>query len=89
MNAERLGTHVAKGYGEGLFITSACSHANLWAVIMDAGTRYTGQVGGWGGPCPPAQLPTCRCMHRCCAGHAGGCWRSMRAHGRQSQGFKI
>lgn len=59
VNAERLGTHVAKGYGEGLFITSACSHAGLWAVIMDAGTRYTGQVAALKGPlipCLPAPV---------------------------------
>ena len=35
---------MAKGYGEGLFITCVCSHASLWAVIMDAGTRFTAQV---------------------------------------------
>ncbi|CAM0948479.1 unnamed protein product [Alopecurus aequalis] len=40
----RLEQHVAKGRKDGLMISSISSCDNLWAVIMDAGTRFTDQV---------------------------------------------
>ncbi|KAH7293652.1 hypothetical protein KP509_28G035000 [Ceratopteris richardii] len=40
----RMYQYVHKGYEDGLFISSVASCANLWALIMDAGTRFTGQV---------------------------------------------
>lgn len=40
----RLDVHVAKGYADGLYISSVCACCELWAVIMDAGTGYTDQV---------------------------------------------
>ena len=45
VSMDRLNTHVAKGYAENLHITSVAACGNLWAVIMDAGTRFTAQVG--------------------------------------------
>ncbi|CAN1161845.1 Casein kinase 1-like protein HD16 [Linum perenne] len=40
----RLSQHIEKGYEDGLFISSAASCSNLWAIIMDAGTGFTAQV---------------------------------------------
>ncbi|MCO5608231.1 hypothetical protein L7F22_062437 [Adiantum nelumboides] len=40
----RMYQYVHKGYEDGLFISSVASCANLWALIMDAGTGFTGQV---------------------------------------------
>ncbi|XP_059460768.1 casein kinase 1-like protein HD16 isoform X1 [Corylus avellana] len=40
----RLSQHIEKGYEDGLFISSVASCSNLWALIMDAGTGFTGQV---------------------------------------------
>ncbi len=44
VNADRLETHVEKGYGEGLLITAVASSKGLWAVIMDASAKHKGQV---------------------------------------------
>ncbi|PUZ68119.1 hypothetical protein GQ55_3G490100 [Panicum hallii var. hallii] len=40
----RLAQHVEKGNEDGLLISSISSCANLWAIIMDAGTGFTAQV---------------------------------------------
>ncbi|MFQ6635136.1 hypothetical protein Gotur_011460, partial [Gossypium turneri] len=40
----RLHQHVEKGNEDGLFISCVASAANLWALIMDAGTAFTSQV---------------------------------------------
>uniref|UniRef100_K3XFP6 non-specific serine/threonine protein kinase n=1 Tax=Setaria italica TaxID=4555 RepID=K3XFP6_SETIT len=40
----RLHQHIEKGNEDGLFISSVASSANLWALIMDAGTGFTSQV---------------------------------------------
>ncbi|BBH06908.1 Protein kinase family protein [Prunus dulcis] len=40
----RLSQHVDKGNEDGLFISSVASAANLWALIMDAGTGFSSQV---------------------------------------------
>ncbi|XP_023639424.1 casein kinase 1-like protein HD16 isoform X2 [Capsella rubella] len=40
----RLVQHIEKGNEDGLFISSVASCANLWALIMDAGTGFTDQV---------------------------------------------
>ncbi|MBA0716377.1 hypothetical protein Golax_015211 [Gossypium laxum] len=40
----RLHQHVEKGNEDGLFISCVASAANLWALIMDAGTGFTSQV---------------------------------------------
>nr|CAB3462770.1 unnamed protein product [Digitaria exilis] len=40
----RLAQHVEKGNDDGLLISSISSCANLWAIIMDAGTGFTAQV---------------------------------------------
>ncbi|VFQ64213.1 unnamed protein product [Cuscuta campestris] len=40
----RLSQHVEKGNEDGLFISCVASAANLWALIMDAGTGFTSQV---------------------------------------------
>ncbi|KAK1263860.1 Casein kinase I isoform delta-like [Acorus gramineus] len=40
----RLHQHVQKGIEDGLFISCVASSANLWALIMDAGTGFTHQV---------------------------------------------
>ncbi|KAK1289407.1 Casein kinase I isoform delta-like [Acorus calamus] len=40
----RLAQHIEKGNEDGLFISSVGSSANLWALIMDAGTGFTFQV---------------------------------------------
>ncbi|KAF7035731.1 hypothetical protein CFC21_046547 [Triticum aestivum] len=41
---DRLVQHILKGNEDGLFISSVSSSANLWALIMDAGTGFTAQV---------------------------------------------
>ncbi|XP_019085139.1 PREDICTED: casein kinase 1-like protein HD16 isoform X1 [Camelina sativa] len=41
---ERLAQHIEKGNEDGLFISSVASCANLWALIMDAGTGFTDQA---------------------------------------------
>ncbi|XP_004288418.1 PREDICTED: uncharacterized protein LOC101290807 [Fragaria vesca subsp. vesca] len=40
----RLRQHVDKGNEDGLYISSVASAANLWALIMDAGTGFSSQV---------------------------------------------
>ncbi|KAK6942000.1 Protein kinase domain [Dillenia turbinata] len=40
----RLRQHVDKGNEDGLFISSVASAADLWALIMDAGTGFCSQV---------------------------------------------
>ncbi|KAA3486388.1 Casein kinase I-like protein [Gossypium australe] len=40
----RLRQHVEKGNEDGLFISCVASAANLWALIMDAGTGFSSQV---------------------------------------------
>nr|CAB3478455.1 unnamed protein product [Digitaria exilis] len=40
----RLHQHIEKGNEDGLYISSVASSANLWALIMDAGTGFTSQV---------------------------------------------
>ena len=47
----RLLTHVEKGWDDGLFISSVCSSAGTWAVVMDASTGFSSQiyrVSHWG-----------------------------------------
>jgi serine/threonine protein kinase len=41
---QRLNVHVSKGFDDGLCITSVCACGELWAIIMDAGAGYNGQV---------------------------------------------
>ncbi|WCJ42441.1 Protein kinase family protein [Euphorbia peplus] len=40
----RINQHVEKGKEDGLYISCVAASANLWAIIMDAGTGYTSQV---------------------------------------------
>ncbi|KAK9059472.1 hypothetical protein SSX86_020174 [Deinandra increscens subsp. villosa] len=40
----RLHQHVEKGKNDGLHISCVASSANLWAIVMDAGTGFTSQV---------------------------------------------
>lgn len=40
----RLRQHVDKGNEDGLYISCVASAANLWALIMDAGTGFSSQV---------------------------------------------
>ncbi|ONK65042.1 uncharacterized protein A4U43_C07F32880 [Asparagus officinalis] len=40
----RLHQHVEKGNEDGLYISCVASSANLWALIMDAGTGFSAQV---------------------------------------------
>ncbi|CAA0837516.1 Protein kinase family protein [Striga hermonthica] len=40
----RLRQHVEKGNEDGLYISCVASAANLWALIMDAGTGFSSQV---------------------------------------------
>lgn len=40
----RLPQHVDKGTEDGLYISCVASSANLWALIMDAGTGFSDQV---------------------------------------------
>ncbi|XP_021643046.2 casein kinase 1-like protein HD16 isoform X1 [Hevea brasiliensis] len=40
----RIDQHVVKGKEDGLYISCVASSANLWAIIMDAGTGFTSQV---------------------------------------------
>ena len=43
VSGSRLEVHVRKGYDDGLYISSVASAEGLWAVIMDAGTRFCQQ----------------------------------------------
>lgn len=40
----RLSQHIEKGNEDGLYLSSVASCANLWALIMDAGTGFSSQV---------------------------------------------
>ena len=40
----RLHQHIEKGNEDGLYISCVASSANLWALIMDAGTGFGSQV---------------------------------------------
>ncbi|KAJ6824351.1 casein kinase 1-like protein HD16 isoform X1 [Iris pallida] len=40
----RLAQHIEKGNEDGLYISCVASCANLWALIMDAGTNFIAQV---------------------------------------------
>jgi hypothetical protein len=40
----RLQQHIEKGNEDGLHISCVASAANLWALIMDAGTGFCSQV---------------------------------------------
>ncbi|CAL9168252.1 unnamed protein product [Musa hybrid cultivar] len=40
----RLQQHIVKGMEDGLYISCVASSANLWALIMDAGTGFSSQV---------------------------------------------
>ncbi|XP_062189362.1 casein kinase 1-like protein HD16 isoform X2 [Phragmites australis] len=40
----RLSQHIDKGNEDGLYISCVASSANLWALIMDAGTGFCSQV---------------------------------------------
>lgn len=40
----RLRQHIEKGNEDGLLISCVASAANLWALIMDAGTGFSSQV---------------------------------------------
>lgn len=40
----RLQQHIEKGNEDGLHISCVSSSANLWALIMDAGTGFCSQV---------------------------------------------
>ncbi|XP_047086238.1 casein kinase 1-like protein HD16 [Lolium rigidum] len=40
----RMHQHIQKGNEDGLFISCVASSANLWAVVMDAGTGFANQV---------------------------------------------
>ncbi|XP_066396809.1 casein kinase 1-like protein HD16 [Miscanthus floridulus] len=40
----RLNQHIEKGNDDGLYISCVASSANLWALIMDAGTGFCSQV---------------------------------------------
>ncbi|CAL9134111.1 unnamed protein product [Musa textilis] len=40
----RLQQHIEKGMEDGLYISCVASSANLWALIMDAGTGFCSQV---------------------------------------------
>ncbi|MEW5297188.1 MAG: hypothetical protein WDW36_000412 [Sanguina aurantia] len=44
VNTGRLLVHVQKGWEDGLYISSVSSCANLWAIVMDAGTDFTQQI---------------------------------------------
>ncbi|XP_010690200.2 casein kinase 1-like protein HD16 [Beta vulgaris subsp. vulgaris] len=40
----RLDAHIAKGYADGMYITSLASSDDLWSLIMDAGSHFSAQV---------------------------------------------
>ncbi|ONM51599.1 protein kinase-related [Zea mays] len=40
----RLSQHIEKGNDDGLYVSCVASSANLWALIMDAGTGFCSQV---------------------------------------------
>lgn len=44
MNTSRLLVHVQKGWEDGLYISCVASSANLWGIVMDAGTEFVQQI---------------------------------------------
>ncbi|XP_021827701.1 casein kinase 1-like protein HD16 isoform X2 [Prunus avium] len=40
----RLDQHIDKGKEDGLYVSCVASSANMWAIVMDAGTGFTSQV---------------------------------------------
>ncbi|KAK9818133.1 hypothetical protein WJX72_007616 [[Myrmecia] bisecta] len=44
VGATRMEVHVKKGLSDGLFISAVGCAADLWALIMDAGTGFTAQI---------------------------------------------
>lgn len=44
MNTSRLLVHVQKGWEDGLYISCVASAANLWGIVMDAGTDFVQQI---------------------------------------------
>nr|XP_011458971.1 PREDICTED: uncharacterized protein LOC101301711 [Fragaria vesca subsp. vesca]XP_011459004.1 PREDICTED: uncharacterized protein LOC101301711 [Fragaria vesca subsp. vesca] len=40
----RVEQHIDKGKEDGLYISCVASSANMWAIVMDAGTGFTSQV---------------------------------------------
>ena len=54
----RVEQHVDKGNDDGLYISSVACCQDLWALIMDAGTGFTAQVGARG-PAGPMQRDPC------------------------------
>ncbi len=61
----RVDQHVEKGNDDGLYISSvACCH-ELWALIMDAGTGFSAQVGARSCPAGPPSGWCPTLYHRC------------------------
>ncbi len=48
----RVDQHVEKGNDDGLYISSVACCQELWALIMDAGTGFSSQVGHKSGRLP-------------------------------------
>jgi len=44
VNTSRLLVHVQKGWEDGLYISCVASSANLWGIVMDAGTDFVQQI---------------------------------------------
>eukprot|EP00798_Chlamydomonas_sp_ICE-L_P008239 gene8239-1505_t len=44
VTTQRLQVHVQKGWEDRLYISTVGSASNLWAVVMDAGTKFTQQI---------------------------------------------
>ena len=44
MGDARLAQHIERGNEDGLLISCVANCADLWALIMDAGTGFTSQV---------------------------------------------
>nr|AEO89321.1 serine/threonine protein kinase [Dunaliella salina] len=44
VNTSRLLVHVQKGWEDGLYISCVASAANLWGIVMDAGTDFVQQI---------------------------------------------
>ena len=61
VSAERLSSHVDKGFSEGLRITAVASCKGLWAVIMDASNKQKDQVHA------PPGLSASHCIGTCAA----------------------
>jgi hypothetical protein len=73
----RVEQHVEKGNDDGLYISSVACCQELWALIMDAGTGFTAQVGLSALCCAPAVIrPWCRCR-----------WSLPAKRGKVEEGF--